>query len=67
MPAPKDPERLKEMRTKLLEHLEASLAWAEEAQESEAAYLIEQALDWVRSNHWPALDPNLEIFRKGKR
>jgi hypothetical protein len=67
MPGPGDPERMKELRAKLLEHLEAAQACADEAQESEAGYLIGQALDWLHSNHWPSLDPNLELFRKGKR
>jgi hypothetical protein len=51
----------------MLEHLEAALAVADETQDAEAGYLIERALDLVREAHWPTLDPNLEVFRKGKR
>src|SRR5688500_16928454 len=60
-----NPERLKEMRTKMLEHLEAALALADQKQDGTAGYMIECALDSIRSAHWPDLDPNLERFRKG--
>jgi hypothetical protein len=50
---PIDPEYAKRLRDK-------------ETQDGEAGHLIEQALDSVRAAHWPTLDPNLEMFRKGK-
>ena len=62
----KDFARLQELRTKMLEHLEAALACADEMQDGTTCYLIECALQSVRSAHWPDLDPNLEHFRKGK-
>jgi hypothetical protein len=61
------PEHAKQLREKMLEHLEAALACADETGDAEAGYLIERALDQVRADHWPTLDPNLELFRKGKR
>jgi hypothetical protein len=61
------PERTRQLRTKMLEHLEGALACADETQDGAAGYLIEQAMDHVRAAHWPHLDPNLERFRKGKR
>ena len=35
----------------MLEHLEAALAIADETQDSDAGFRIEQALDYVRSVH----------------
>jgi len=64
---PTDPERTGQLRDKMLEHLEAALALADETQDEEAGNLIERALDTVRAAHWPTLDPNLQAFRKGKR
>ena len=64
---PIDPERTQQLRDKMLEHLEAALAIADETQDADAGHLIERALDSVRATHWPTLDPNLETFRKGKR
>jgi aryl carrier-like protein len=64
---PIDPERTSQLREKMLEHLEAAPAIADETQDGEAGNLIERALDSVRAAHWPTLDPNLETFRKGKR
>jgi len=60
-------ERIQQLRSKALEHLEAAQACCDETQDGEAGYLIEQAMDWIRSAQWPALDPNVEQFRKGKR
>ena len=64
---PADPERARQLRAKMLEHLEAALAIADETQDGTTVYLIECALDSVRSAHWPDMDPNLEQFRKGRR
>ena len=51
----------------MLEHLEAALAIADKTPDGDAGHLIERALDSVRAMNWPALDPNLETFRKGNR
>jgi hypothetical protein len=64
---PIDADQLNLLRESMLEHLEAALAIADETQDSDAGLRIEQALDYVRAAHWPTLDPNLEVFRKGKR
>ena len=48
-------ERLAELRTKLLEHLEAALVCANETKDSTAGHHIERAMDEVRSAQWPAL------------
>jgi hypothetical protein len=64
---PVDPDRMNQLREKMLEHLEAALAIADETQDADAGLRTEQALDYVRAAHWPTLDPNLELFRKGKR
>ena len=50
----------------MLEHLEAALACADETQDGEAGYMIERAMDAIRSAQWPSPDPNIEQFRKGK-
>ena len=55
-----------QLRDKMLEHLEAALAIADETQDGEAGNL-ERVLDAIRAAHWPTLDPNLEAFRKGRR
>ena len=54
------------LRDKMLEHLEAALAIADETQDEDAGNLIERALDFVRAAHWPTLDPNLAVFCKGR-
>ena len=54
---PIDPERTSQLRDKMLEHLEAALAIADETQDEEAGNLIDRALDSVRATHWPMLDP----------
>jgi hypothetical protein len=48
-------ERLAELRTKMLEHLEAALAYANETKNSTAGHHIERAMDEVQSAQWPAL------------
>jgi hypothetical protein len=60
-PMPIDLERLKELRGKMLEHLEAALACSDEAQDGVAGYLIECAMDEVRQAQWPALDPRRDL------
>jgi hypothetical protein len=51
----------------MLRQREVALAIADETQDGEAGDVIERALDSVRAAHWPTLDRNLELFRKGKR
>jgi hypothetical protein len=63
---PTDPERTKQLRERMWEHLESALAIADETQGGEQAF-EEQALDHVRASALAMLDPNLEIFRNGKR
>jgi hypothetical protein len=53
-------EESEAMRAKLIEHLESSLAMADELREGTAGYFIESALDQIRSGMWPA---NLDIPR----
>ena len=48
-------ERLVELRTRMLEHLEAALVCAQETQDSTAGHHIERAMDELQSAHWPAL------------
>jgi hypothetical protein len=48
-------ERFAELRTRMLEHLEAALACANETKNGTAAHHIERAMDEVRSAQWPAL------------
>ena len=48
-------ERLAELRTKMLEHLEAALTCAAETKNDIAGHHIERAMDEVRSAQWPAL------------
>ena len=48
-------ERLAELRTKMLEYLEAALACANETSNGIAGHHIERAMDEVRSAQWPAL------------
>ena len=47
---PIDPERTSQLRDKMLEHLEAALAIADETQDEEAGNLIERALESVRAH-----------------
>ena len=61
------PEKARQLRTQMLEHLESALAIADETQDAAAGYLIEQALNSIRAAHWPDMVPSLERFRKGKR
>lgn len=62
-----DPDRRKQLEKKLLEHLEAALATTDELNLGTAGYLVERALDEVRSVSWPHTDPNIELFRKRPR
>jgi hypothetical protein len=52
------PEEINRFRTKMIEHLEAALALADETGDGAAGYMIEAALDTVRAEMWPA---NLDL------
>ena len=56
--AMKTPEEISQLRAKMIEHLEAALAIADETQDGTAGYLIESALDAIRSTLWPG---NLDL------
>jgi len=58
---PVGPEKTKELQAKMLEHLEAALACSDELQDGTAGYMIECAIDVVRSAAWPALDPRQDL------
>ena len=45
---PIDPERRSQLRDKVLEHVEAALAIADETQDEDAGHLIERALGTVQ-------------------
>ena len=54
----KDPAQVKELREKLLEHLESALAITDTIKDSMTGYLIERALDQARVDTWPG---NLDL------
>jgi hypothetical protein len=54
------PEKIKELRGKMIEHLEAALAVADETQDSATGFIIETALDSARADQWPALNPGFD-------
>jgi hypothetical protein len=49
----KPPEEIDRFRTKMIEHLEAALALADETGDGTAGYMIEAALDTIRAEMWP--------------
>lgn len=53
---PHKPARIRELREKLLEHLEAALAITDETGDALAGYLVESAIDHVRASQWPLFD-----------
>jgi hypothetical protein len=54
----KSSEDIDRFRTKMIEHLEAALALADETGDGTVGYMIEAALDTIRSQMWPA---NLDL------
>lgn len=54
----KTPEEVAGLRAKMIEHLEAALALADETGDGMPGYLIECALDAIRAETWPG---NLDI------
>lgn len=55
------PEKIKELRAKMIEHLDAAQALADETRDSTTGYLVEPALDSARADQWPALDPRFDV------
>jgi hypothetical protein len=53
-----DPERITALREKLMDHLEAALALADETKDGVVGYLVESALDQLHASMWPG---NLEV------
>ena len=54
----KSPGETDRFRMKMIEHLEAALALTDETGDGAAGYVIEAALDTIRSDMWPA---NLDL------
>jgi hypothetical protein len=52
------PERRAELRAKLMEHLEAAQALADETRDGAVGFYIESALDQLRADTWPG---NLDV------
>jgi hypothetical protein len=57
------PERRAELRAKLMEHLEAAQALADETRDGVVGYMVERALDQLRADTWPG---NLDIPNKSR-
>jgi hypothetical protein len=57
------PEEIAQLRSKMIEHMEAALALADETGDSTAGYMIETALDAVRADMWPG---NLDLPPRAK-
>ena len=52
------PEETAALRAKMMEHLEAALAIADETDDGTVGYIIETALDTLRADMWPG---NLDL------
>jgi hypothetical protein len=52
------PEKIAALRAKLMEHLEAAQALADETKDGVVGYLVESALDQLRADTWPG---NLDL------
>lgn len=50
----KSPDEIARLRSKMIEHLGAALALADETRNGTVGYLIETELDTVRAESWPA-------------
>jgi DNA-binding ferritin-like protein len=59
------PDKIKELRAKMIEHLESAIALADETQDSTTSYLLERALDQARADQWPQMDARCDTKRKG--
>ena len=60
------PVKIKELRAKMIEHLDAAQALADETRDSTTGFLIKRVLDLARADQWPALDPRFEARSKPK-
>lgn len=58
------PDKVKELRAKMIEHLESAIALADETQDSTTSYLLERAVDQARADQWPKMDPRFDTERK---
>jgi hypothetical protein len=56
----KSPQEIKADRAKMIELLEQALALADDTGDYSTSFIIETALDNIRANHWPALDPRFD-------
>jgi uncharacterized phage-like protein YoqJ len=54
------PAKRQELRAKMIEHLEAAIALADETKDSTTGYLLERALDQARADQWPKMDPRFD-------
>jgi len=54
------PEEIRAVRAKMLEHLEAALALADETKSSTAGYLIETAMGQIRDDYWPDFNTHFD-------
>ena len=52
------------LRDKMMEHLEAALAIADETKSGTVGYLIERALDQARSEAWPEFNTRFDTRKK---
>jgi hypothetical protein len=67
MPTPIGPEKRAELRAKLMEHLEAALALADETKDGTVGYYVESALDQLRADTLPGnLDLPPRNYRSNK-
>ena len=57
------PEKIKGLRSKMIEHLEHAIAAADAAGDYATSYLLETAMDSARADQWPALDPRFDTKR----
>jgi hypothetical protein len=58
------PEVQKVLRDKMLEHLEAALAIADELKSGTVGYLVETALDQARADAWPEFNAGFDNRRR---
>ncbi len=61
------PDEIVQLRNKMIEHLEAALALADETHDGLTGYMIESALDSIRAATWPGNLDMLPPRRKPSR
>lgn len=57
----RSPEARRVLRGKMLEHLEAALAIADELRSGTVGYLVETALDQARADAWPEFNSRSDV------